>query len=43
MQQICNESFWRNKFIREFGTDLGKYADELYGYLYRKLKPLNVE
>jgi hypothetical protein len=28
MQQVCDENFWGNKFIREFGTDLGKYADE---------------
>jgi hypothetical protein len=43
MQQVCNESFWRNKFIREFGTDLGKYADKSYKNLYKKLKSLNYE
>jgi ankyrin repeat protein len=41
MQQVCNESFWRNKFIREFGTDLGKYADKSYRDLYRILSPLS--
>jgi hypothetical protein len=41
MQQVCNESFWKNKFIREFGTDLGKYADKSYIHLYKELKPLN--
>jgi ankyrin repeat protein len=41
MQQVCDETFWRNKFIREFGTDLCKYADKSYRDLYRKLSPLS--
>jgi ankyrin repeat protein len=43
MQEVCNESFWMNKFIIEFGTDLGKCADKPYKNLYKKLKPLNNE
>jgi hypothetical protein len=42
-QELCNESFWRNKFIREFGTDLGKYVDKPYNQLYKYLRPLNDE
>jgi ankyrin repeat protein len=43
LQEVCNESFWRNKFIREFGTDLGKYADKSYMNMYKELKPLDDE
>jgi hypothetical protein len=41
MQHVCNEPFWHNKFIREFGTDVGKYVDKQYKNLYKELKPLN--
>jgi hypothetical protein len=30
MQHVYNKNFWRNKFIKEFGTDLDKYTNELY-------------
>jgi ankyrin repeat protein len=43
MQQVCNESFWRNKFIGRFETDLGKYANEPYINLYKKLNLLSDE
>jgi hypothetical protein len=43
MQQVCNENFWRNKFIRKFGIDLDKYSNKSYKILYRELKSLNNE
>jgi hypothetical protein len=40
-QEVCNETFWHNKFIQEFGLSLGNYADDTYAHLYKKLKPLS--
>lgn len=40
-QEVCNETFWRNKFIRKFEVDLGNHI--VYRDLYRQLAPLSDE
>jgi hypothetical protein len=42
MRQVCNEIFWKNRFTRIFGYDLGKYADRPYECLYKKLTQLKI-
>jgi ankyrin repeat protein len=43
LQEVCNENFWQNKFIRKFGVDLGKDADKPYRDLYREFNLLNTK
>jgi hypothetical protein len=41
LQQVCDEIFWRNRFVQAFGIDLKQYANKPYMKLYKELINLN--
>jgi hypothetical protein len=42
-QKLCSEDFWKKRFIEKYGVNLGKYANDSYKNIYRRLSNLSIE